>query len=112
MDVDAALPIAGGLLMAAVSMVLLVVIIHMVIQARTRREAQRLEFQTRLLERVGSAREFGEFLSTEPGHRFSRRRCPSQRVRSRRRSVWRGAASRSCCRAPGRGSATCSRRGA
>jgi hypothetical protein len=29
MDVDAALPIAGGLLMAAVSMVLLVVIIYM-----------------------------------------------------------------------------------
>jgi multisubunit Na+/H+ antiporter MnhB subunit len=53
-----------------VSMLLFVLVVYIVVQARTRREAQRLEFQTRLLERVGSAREFGEFLTTEPGHRF------------------------------------------
>jgi protein-S-isoprenylcysteine O-methyltransferase Ste14 len=70
MDTAAVMAIAGGLLSAALSMVVIVVIVYLFLQARTRREAQRLDFQTRLLERVGSAREFGEFLSTEPGHRF------------------------------------------
>jgi hypothetical protein len=70
MDTDAALIVGSGLLTGVFSIVMVVVSIYMVQRARTRREAQRLDFQMRLLERVGSAREFGEFLSTEAGHRF------------------------------------------
>ena len=40
------------------------------LQQKTRREAQRLEVHNRLLDRIGSAKEFGEFLSTDAGTRF------------------------------------------
>jgi hypothetical protein len=40
------------------------------VRARTQREAHRLELHTRLLDRIGSTREFGEFLSSENGQRF------------------------------------------
>jgi hypothetical protein len=40
------------------------------IQARTRREEKRVELHSRILERIGSAREFGEFLDSDPGTRF------------------------------------------
>jgi hypothetical protein len=40
------------------------------LQQKTRREAQRLEVHNKLLERIGSAKEFGEFLSTDAGNRF------------------------------------------
>jgi hypothetical protein len=47
-------------------------IVFVIVDGFRRRQQLRLaaEFQTRLLERIGSAREFGEFLSTESGARF------------------------------------------
>ena len=59
-----------GLIAAFGVMVLMVLGAYAALQARTRREAQRLEFHMRMLDRMGSAREFGEFLSTEAGQRF------------------------------------------
>ena len=43
MDTAAVMAIAGGLLSAALSMVLIVVIVYMILRARTRRDSQRLE---------------------------------------------------------------------
>jgi hypothetical protein len=45
-------------------------VVYVMAQARTRREAQRAELHAKLLERVGSAREFGEFLGSAAGERF------------------------------------------
>jgi hypothetical protein len=45
-------------------------VLYVIVQHRTRTQAQRLELHTKLLERIGSAREFGEFLSTDAGERF------------------------------------------
>lgn len=52
------------------------VISHAIIQARGRTEATRLEVHSRLIERVGSAREFGEFLATDAGERFLKALAP------------------------------------
>lgn len=41
-------------------------------QNRTKREAERLELHVKLLERAGSARELGAFLSSPAGERFLR----------------------------------------
>lgn len=51
-------------------LVLMVWAISIVVNARTRREAQRLELHTRLLDKVGSTREFAEFLASDNGQRF------------------------------------------
>jgi hypothetical protein len=51
-------------------LVLIVWGISIFTNARTRREAQRLELHARLLERIGSTREFAEFLATDNGQRF------------------------------------------
>lgn len=47
-------------------------IVHVIVDGRRRRERIRVftEFHARLLDRIGSAREFGEFLQTEGGARF------------------------------------------
>jgi hypothetical protein len=47
-------------------------VVFVIVDGFRRRQQLRLsaEFQTRLLERIGSAREFGEFLGTESGARF------------------------------------------
>jgi hypothetical protein len=47
-------------------------VVFIIVDGFRRRQQLRLsaEFQTRLLERIGSAREFGEFLGTESGARF------------------------------------------
>jgi hypothetical protein len=53
-------------------------VIYVIAQERTRREAQRAELQIKLLERVGSAREFGEFLGSPAGERFLQALAPIQ----------------------------------
>jgi uncharacterized membrane protein len=45
-------------------------LVYVVVEWRRRREQQRVELHSKLLDRIGSAREFGEFLSTEAGERF------------------------------------------
>jgi hypothetical protein len=50
----------------------------LLVQHRSRREAQRTELQVKLLERVGSARELGEFLSSAPGERFLQALAPTE----------------------------------
>jgi len=52
------------------------VIAYVVVQARSRTEANRLDLHSKLIERMGSAREFGEFLSTEAGERFLKSLAP------------------------------------
>jgi hypothetical protein len=79
------------MLTALFTMVLLFTAAVAALQARTRREAQRLEFQNRLLERVGSARELGEFLATDQGQRLlDSLASPSQRPGERVLSLVRG----------------------
>jgi len=53
-------------------------VVYVIAQQRTQREAQRAELQTKLLERVGSAREFGEFLGSPAGERFLQALAPIQ----------------------------------
>lgn len=43
---------------------------HMFLARRRQQEEQRLALHTRLLDRVGSAKEFGEFLATDAGRQF------------------------------------------
>lgn len=43
---------------------------YVLLQSRTRREAHRVQLHEKLLERVGSARELGDFLSSAAGERF------------------------------------------
>jgi hypothetical protein len=47
-------------------------IVHVVVDGRRRRERLKIftDFHSRLLDRIGSAREFGEFLQTDGGMRF------------------------------------------
>jgi hypothetical protein len=47
-------------------------IVHVIVDGRRRRERLKVftEFHTRLLDRIGSTREFGEFLQTDGGTRF------------------------------------------
>jgi hypothetical protein len=53
-------------------------VVYVLAQQRFRREAQRTELQVKLLERVGSAREFGEFLNSAAGERFLYTLAPVQ----------------------------------
>src|SRR5713101_8136071 len=57
--------------------------VSVIAQQRTRREAQRAELQAKLLERVGSAREFGEFLGSAAGDRFLQALAPVEPPRNR-----------------------------
>lgn len=68
-------------------LVLMVWGISIVVNARTRREAQRLELHTRLLDKVGSTREFAEFLATDNGQRFLDAITP-QAARPQWRLLW------------------------
>jgi hypothetical protein len=45
-------------------------VVYVVLEWRRRREQLRVDLHSKLLDRIGSAREFGEFLSTEAGERF------------------------------------------
>ena len=56
------------------------------VNARTRREGQRLELHTRLLDKIGSTREFGEFLASDNGQRFLEAISPP--TRPQWRLVW------------------------
>ena len=51
-------------------------VVYILVQQRSRRDAQRAELQVKLLEHVGSAREFGEFLNSAPGERFLQALAP------------------------------------
>lgn len=45
-------------------------VVYVKVEAGRRRHLQATEFHSRILEKMGSAREFGEFLGTEAGSRF------------------------------------------
>ena len=66
------MPVVFGMLMGFSGLVLTAWVIFIIVDGIRRRQQVRAtaEFQARLLERIGSAREFGEFLATEPGERF------------------------------------------
>lgn len=70
MDPDDFLPLIVVGTVMIVFPILAVWCIWIVVQVKARREAHRLEFQSRLLDKVGSTKEFGEFLTTEQGQRF------------------------------------------
>ena len=64
------IPLVGVIVLSITILVLIVWGISIVVNARTRREGQRLELHARLLDRIGSTREFAEFLATDNGQRF------------------------------------------
>ena len=74
MDSDNAMALAWmlGVVGGLGSIVATCWVVFVIVDGFRRRQQVRLaaEFQTRLLERIGSAREFGEFMSTESGARF------------------------------------------
>lgn len=49
---------------------------YVMVQARTRREDKRVDLHSKILERIGSAREFGEFLDSDAGTRFLKALSP------------------------------------
>ena len=63
-------PFAIGLFVPLGAFALVAWVVYVVVEGRRRREQHRVELHSRLLERIGSAREFGEFLSTDAGARF------------------------------------------
>lgn len=54
---------------------------------RSRREKHRVELQKAILERVGSVKDFAEFLTTEQGERFLSSLAPAQFTPPKRRSL-------------------------
>lgn len=54
---------------------------------RSRREKHRVELQKAILERVGSVKDFAEFLTTEQGERFLASLAPAQFTRPTLRTV-------------------------
>ena len=66
------MPIFFGMLMGFAGLVITGWVIFIIVDGIRRRQQLRAtaDFQARLLERIGSAREFAEFLTTEPGERF------------------------------------------
>lgn len=64
------IPLVGVFALIITILVLMVWGISIFVNARTRREAQRLELHAKLLDRIGSTREFAEFLATGNGQRF------------------------------------------
>jgi len=60
----------GGFATGITVLVLIVWAVSILVNARTRRETQRLELHGRLLDRIGSTQEFAEFLATANGQRF------------------------------------------
>lgn len=66
---------------------LIIVVICVVYLERSRREKHRTELQKAILERVGSVKDFAEFLTTEQGERFLASLAPAQFTRPTLRSV-------------------------
>src|SRR5688572_19162123 len=79
---------ASFALIATITILVLIVwSVAIFTKARTQREAQRLELHTRLLERIGSTREFAEFLASDSGQRFLDAITPPS-ARPQWRLVW------------------------
>jgi hypothetical protein len=72
-----------------VPVVFLVTMIVFVVTAfeRSRREQHRLELQKAILERIGSVKDFAEFLTTEQGERFLGSLAPVH-FRPHHRTLW------------------------
>lgn len=64
------IPLVGVFAVSITILVLIVWAISIFVNARTRREAQRLELHSRLLDKIGSTHEFAEFLGSGNGQRF------------------------------------------
>jgi len=67
------------------ALILMVVVVTYL--ERSRREKHRVELQKAVLERVGSVKDFAEFLTTEQGERFLASLAPAQFTPLRLRSV-------------------------
>lgn len=80
------IPLVGVFALSITVLVLIGWGISTLVNARTRREGQRLELHTRLLEKIGSTREFGEFLASDHGQRFLEAISPP--TRPQWRLVW------------------------
>lgn len=66
------MPVFFGMLMGFAGLVITGWVIFIIVDGIRRRQQLRAtaDFQARLLERIGSARDFAEFLASEPGERF------------------------------------------
>ena len=74
-----------GMVMGTLGMVATIWVIYLIVNAFQRRQQLKAtsEFQTRLLDRIGSAREFGEFLNSTEGERFLRAVAPREKPAAR-----------------------------
>ncbi len=66
---------------------LVFVVIAVVYLERSRREKHRVELQKAILERIGSVKDFAEFLTTEQGERFLASLAPVH-FRTHHRGLW------------------------
>jgi hypothetical protein len=80
------IPLVGLFALSITILVLIVWGFAIFVNARTRREGQRLELHTRLLDKIGSTREFAEFLASDNGQRFLEAISPP--TRPQWRLVW------------------------
>jgi hypothetical protein len=71
-------PVPGLFLVIPVVLLFIVLLIVLAAIERWRREKHRLELQKAILERVGSVKDLGEFLTTEQGERFLGSLAPPQ----------------------------------
>jgi hypothetical protein len=74
-------------LIVAFSFAFVLVIIVAILVMRSQREKHRVELQKAILERVGSVKDFAEFLTTEQGERFLASLAPAQ-FSTHHRTLW------------------------
>ena len=79
------IPIEYVVLSMGFAFVMLLIIVAAL--ERARRERHRLELQKAVLERVGSVKDFAEFLTTEQGERFLASLAPTY-FRTHHRGLW------------------------
>lgn len=80
MDINPWVPLGGlavGLLTSLGSMALVALVVYLVAQNRSQRAKERAELNAKLLDRIASTREFGDFLASDAGGRFLRALNPT-----------------------------------
>ena len=87
MTLEDLVTVIGVFAVSITTLILIVWGISIFVNARTQRDARRVELHARLLDRIGSTREFAEFLATDDGHRFLEAITPAS-IKPQWRLVW------------------------
>lgn len=77
----------GAVIIPVTLFILVAFVAFAYIHYRNQREARRIELHAKILDRIGSAREFGEFLGSDAGRRFLQYLAPES-SRPAARLLW------------------------